>query len=84
MISSVVNMYDPSFVLISTPNWRKEPLRPWKDLSGLEKYAWVTSGMMYERCSKRYVAFSLNLSMEDAAKSPAELKTPSGSVWVVR
>lgn len=76
MISSVVNMYDPSFVLISTPNWRKEPLRPWKDLSGLEKYAWVTSGMMYERCSKRYVAFSLNLSMEDAAKSPAELKDP--------
>lgn len=74
MIGSVVTLYDHSFVLHSTPNWKKEPLRRWRDLSDLEKYAWITSGMMQEWGRKWYVAFSLNLSTEDAAKSPAELK----------
>lgn len=76
MIGSVVTLYDHSFVLHSTPNWKKEPLRRWRDLSDLEKYAWITSGMMQEWGRKWYVAFSLNLSTEDAAKSPAELKDP--------
>lgn len=76
MIGSVVTLYDHSFVLFSTPNWKKEPLRPWRDLSGLEKYSWIISGLMQERGSKWYVAFSLNLSIKDAAKSPSELKDP--------
>lgn len=76
MIASVVNMYDHSFVLVSKPNWKKEPLRSWRDLSGLEKYSWAVSGMMHQSGGKQYVAFSLNLSMVDAVKAPDELIDP--------
>lgn len=74
-IGSVVcsSFNDQTFLLCSKPNWRKLPLPDWERNYAQVKFAWVVSSVMNENGCKLYTAFSLNLSMEDAARSPHEL-----------
>ncbi|MCR6741000.1 hypothetical protein NVV56_19105 [Aeromonas dhakensis] len=64
---------DNLFLLTSNPNWRKRPRSPWERITSQERFAWVVSAVMQGRKSKQYTAISLNLSKEDAAKSPVDL-----------